>query len=163
MAPVHTQPAILEIMDPFRSFDEKHDSLDSHGHSHSHSHSHGQQCESGDECSNGHQHGRRCHNSRLRRLLFPALAAFFMLSALFALSCVYDTSGLFEMGLSGLARRATGDTTSGNNGTFVDKKYYIIVIVVGFQLTTVQVPSKIRSAARATSAHAAVVSPASNA
>lgn len=74
------------------------------------------------------------HSSRLRVLLFPALLTLLGLLAFLALSCAYSAGDLFGTlgtGIAGdLARRATGDTTT-NNGPFIDRKLYLIIIFVG--------------------------------
>jgi hypothetical protein len=68
-------------------------------------------------------HGR--HSSRLHLLLLPALLTLLGLIAFLALSCAYSAGDLFgNLGTGiagGLARRATGDTTTGN-GPFIDRK-----------------------------------------
>ncbi|KAF8068085.1 hypothetical protein FPV67DRAFT_1171587 [Lyophyllum atratum] len=81
-----------------------------------------------DECSMS-AHQSRCHSSRLRHVLLPALAALLTLSLLLALSCTNGAGALF--GVDGLTKRATGDATGGNGGTFTQNKLYLIVVFVG--------------------------------
>ncbi|KAJ3507573.1 hypothetical protein NLJ89_g6227 [Agrocybe chaxingu] len=103
--------------------------------------------------SNGNGHPpehRGCHNGRLRRVLLPALIAFVILSGLFALSCVrgYGADAA-AWGVEALFSRQNNGAGSGSdNGVFVDRKYYLIVIFV---------PSRTLFAVHATFAHAAVV------
>ncbi|KAF5376774.1 hypothetical protein D9757_009491 [Collybiopsis confluens] len=72
---------------------------------------------------------QRCHGSRLKRVLIPAIMAFLALGASLAVLCILD--GLLDGGISGgLLRRATDGTNSGND-SFVNNKFYLIVIFVG--------------------------------
>jgi len=116
----HAQPSGLETMDLYRLVDEKRGVQQEQGH----------HCCQEEECSQS-AHQSRCHRSRLRRVLLPALAAFLTLSFLMALSCMYDVGALFGLGADGLTRRSTGATTSSNSGPFVNHKLYLIVIFVG--------------------------------
>jgi len=93
--------------------------------------------------NHGHSHGhRRCHNSRLKRYLLPALALLLLLFGLMAISCMqgYD-SILSEWGSGageGLFSRALGSgTTNGTGSSFTHRKLYLIVIFVGLFLVLV--------------------------
>lgn len=112
--PVNAQPTTLGSMDLYRDYhavpmDEKR----VHNHQH---HDGQQQCSDGDECEASH---KGCHGARTRRILLPLFFAFLALGAIFAVSC-WGGGDLFGMGLDGLARRATGDTTQ--DSPFVKNK-----------------------------------------
>lgn len=83
-------------------------------------------CECESQRPNGTSGHGSCHNSRLRRLLIPALIAFIVLGGLMTLGC---TMGGYNPGSWGsdLVSRALGDSTTGsgngtNGGTFVHNK-----------------------------------------
>ncbi|KAF5367928.1 hypothetical protein D9758_004348 [Tetrapyrgos nigripes] len=125
MTSVTLQPSSLGTMNVYHDFptDEKHQ--------------HSEQCQHGDtECAHGHAHAhssshRRCHASRLRRLLFPIIISLISVGAVLAFSCMYDMLGLFgsstgEGGYDGLMKRQSAGNGSGSNGNngdvFVDRK-----------------------------------------
>ena len=74
------------------------------------------QCEHDQISPSGH---RRCHNTRLKQLILPALLALLVLGGLLAWSCV-NGHGWSTWGVDSLVGRAVNDTTSGN--TFVHRK-----------------------------------------
>ncbi|KAJ4479103.1 hypothetical protein J3R30DRAFT_2715377 [Lentinula aciculospora] len=87
-----------------------------------------------DDCSSPHQcpDAQRCHASRLRRVILPAVIALVSLGGLLALSCVLDAFiGIEDAG--GLLRRAT----DGNENTFVNNKLYLIIVFVGLFLVVI--------------------------
>ncbi|THU90631.1 hypothetical protein K435DRAFT_255147 [Dendrothele bispora CBS 962.96] len=135
------QPSSLHSMDVYQDFpiDEKRSQ---------------QQCQQG-EC--GHHHDglhdslsphhnhKRCHASRLRRFLLPLTISLLSLGAVLAFSCVYDMMGLlgYDSGSEGdggflMKRQSNGSTGSGNgDNTFIDRKYYLIVIFVGLVIVVI--------------------------
>ncbi|ESK89019.1 hypothetical protein Moror_13138 [Moniliophthora roreri MCA 2997] len=122
-APVTTQQPILNTssMDLYHDF---HNVNEKHQHQQT-DFSHGR-CESDAPC---HRH---CHQARLRRYLLPAIATLLAIAGLFAVSCFYDMSEVIGLGAGGLAKRATGDENS-----FVDRKYYLIVIFIGLVVVVI--------------------------
>ncbi|KAK0228182.1 hypothetical protein IW262DRAFT_1455372 [Armillaria fumosa] len=82
-----------------------------------------------DEEANAPCH-RHCHIARLRQLLIPVVLAFLALVGVLLLSSFDITGG------HSLFSRAVDDTT-GNNGTFVDNKLYLIVVFVGLLVVVI--------------------------
>lgn len=110
-------------------------------------HQHAQQCQHG-ECAHGHAHEhssnhRKCHGSRLRRMLLPLIISLLSVGAVLAFSCVYDMLGLFGNGdgdYGSLMKRQSngaGGGTAGNDNAFVDRKLYLIVIFVGLVVVVI--------------------------
>ncbi|KAK7448070.1 hypothetical protein VKT23_013826 [Stygiomarasmius scandens] len=134
MAPsVTNQPSSLSSMDVYQDFpvDEKRQ------------HEFSQQCQHG-ECAHGHAHDlslnhRRCHSSRLRRFLLPVIISLLSLGAVLAFSCMYDMMGMLGYGGNegGLMKRQSNGSSSSDSNTFVDRKYYLIIIFVGLVLVVI--------------------------
>ncbi|KAK0502880.1 hypothetical protein EDD18DRAFT_1135485 [Armillaria luteobubalina] len=82
-----------------------------------------------DEEANAPCH-RHCHIARLRQLLIPVVLAFLALVGVLLLSPFDITSG------HSLFSRAV-DGTTGNNGSFVDNKLYLIVVFVGLLVVVI--------------------------
>ncbi|KAJ6600457.1 hypothetical protein DFH09DRAFT_1271278 [Mycena vulgaris] len=74
-----------------------------------------------------------CHNTRLRRLLVPALLSLLALAALGALLCVLsDAPGDIVEGLFHVKRAVNGDgSNSGTESAFTKNKLYLVVVFVG--------------------------------
>jgi len=89
------------------------------------------QCEHGQTSPSEHH---RCHNIRLRQLIWPALLVLLALGGLLAWSCV-NWHGWSTWGVDSLVGRALNDTTSSND--FVHRKLYLIIIFVGLLLVLV--------------------------
>lgn len=92
------------------------------GSSHTHGPSNCEDCESRAPCH------RKCHGSRLRRFLVPALAALLTLSAVLALSCVTGFD-FFGLAAGGLVKRAT-DPNGNTDGTFVNNKRALLLLYI---------------------------------
>ncbi|KAJ7782236.1 hypothetical protein DFH07DRAFT_317812 [Mycena maculata] len=135
--PVAKQPA----MDLYSDHAHAHVHADEKVHAHTHAH------EDDARWSTPHDHRSApshnpCHNSRLRRLLLPALIALTLLAGLVALFCVLDDpfgmNGIVE-GLLHVKRAVTGDD-SGSGSTesaFTKHKLYLIVVFVGLLVVLV--------------------------
>ncbi|TFK35681.1 hypothetical protein BDQ12DRAFT_737398 [Crucibulum laeve] len=123
--PVTNQPQAVDLssMDLYRDYHEVNEKGVTHEHGH------GSECRQCAITSAGH---KNCHNSRLRRFLVPIIVALLTLGVVLAFSCIIDYFNLFELGTEGLMRRAADAATGTNdNGSFVNRKLYLIVIFVG--------------------------------
>jgi len=86
---------------------------------------------------------RTCHNSRLRRVLMPALISIMTVVTIIFICCVrnFDAMGVFasDGGVWAVSKRAVVDSTGSNNGgsTFTNNKLYLIIIFVGLVLVLI--------------------------
>jgi len=127
------QPMSLASMDPYSDYnhDEKRHTSTSPCH----------HCECAD--TNHSLPHRACHQSRLRRLLIPALVSIATVATIFVISCIRNleilAAFLPDDGVLGLSKRAlgAGDTTGSDQSSFVHKKFYLIVVLVGLLVVVI--------------------------
>ncbi|KIK56490.1 hypothetical protein GYMLUDRAFT_782470 [Collybiopsis luxurians FD-317 M1] len=98
---------------------------------HSHLHFHQEGAHDFSSC----RHPQKCHSSRLKRVLVPVVMTLVTLGALFAVSCFLDAFVGEGIG-GGLLKRATDGSGSGND-SFVNRKFYLIVIFVGLLVVVI--------------------------
>ena len=112
---VANQPVSLGSMDIYSlSSSEKHH--------HDHSHAAHQRLASSSTCERDSNHPSRKHfyNSRLTRFFLAGLLTLLIVSVVLVIFSLTDVD-LFGFGMDGLVKRAV-DSTTGNNGTFVNNK-----------------------------------------
>jgi hypothetical protein len=112
---VANQPVSLGSMDIYSL-----SSSEKHHHDHSHA---AHQClasSSSCECDSNHPSRKHFYNSRLTRFFLAGLLTFLIVSVVLVIFSLTDVD-LFGFGMGGLVKRAA-DSTTGNNGTFVNNK-----------------------------------------
>ncbi|KAJ3716018.1 hypothetical protein FB446DRAFT_742710 [Lentinula raphanica] len=131
------EPVAVNTMDLYRDFHLQFPNTEKHPSFHApppytqvHAHPHFDQT-SDDSSPHQCSDTQRCHASRLRRVILPAIVAMVSLGGLLVLSCI--SAGLSGVeGADGLLKRATDD-----NGTFVNNKLYLIIVFVGLFLVVI--------------------------
>jgi len=96
-------------------------------------------CECAMDSSNDIPH-RACRRSRLRQLLVPALFALATVATIIFICCMrnLNTLGIFDGGVLEVGKRALNATQSNTGGsTFLNNKYYLIIVIVGLFLLLV--------------------------
>ncbi|KAJ3752984.1 hypothetical protein EV360DRAFT_74881 [Lentinula raphanica] len=149
------EPVAVNTMDLYRDFHLQFPNIEKHPSLHApppytqvHAHPHFDQT-SDDSSPHQSSNTQRCHASRLRRVILPAIVAMVSLGGLLVLSCI--SAGLSGVeGADGLLKRATDD-----NGTFVNNKLYLIIVFVVHGV--VEVHLRIHFAVRAICALVVVV------
>ncbi|KAF9061569.1 hypothetical protein BDP27DRAFT_327260 [Rhodocollybia butyracea] len=127
--PISNEPVAANSMDFYNDFHATPEKHSVHVHS-----SQDNSQFSSVECP----HARRCHASRLKRVILILVSTLISLGVLVALSCVWDmyVNGSGDLGLE-LMKRVSDDSTNSGNGAFVDHKLYLIIVFVGLLLVVI--------------------------
>jgi len=127
-APVTAQPMNFGSMDLYKDYHLVSTDGKQEYHQHEHSLS---------RCNHGNcEHSQRSQRTSPLCYIYLATAIISCLAlvAVLAYTCL-DPGTLFELGMGGLAKRATGD--GAQNGPLVNRKLYLIIIFVGLLVVVI--------------------------